>query len=378
MTLTFLTNMVNHHQIPVADELYKRFGNDYVYVAFESLPDWIKENGYQQIERPYILHAYESEGKYALAESLAKSSDIVVIGAASESLIKARMFENKITFHYSERWFKKVSFRLLSPRLWCFLFMNHIRFRNKRSYMLCASAFTATDVNRVFAYPDKCFKWGYFTQVPELNVEELLVKKRNTHIKIMWCARFLKLKHPELAIQLAKYLKDKRYNFELNMFGSGEELEKIKALTAKLDVDDVVTFQGNRPNNEILHTMQEHHIFLFTSDRNEGWGAVLNEAMSNGCTVVGSDEIGSVPFLINDGVNGCVFKSEDIKSLISKVDFLINNPEKCEEYARNGYESMRNMWSPENAAKQLVKLLESALVGNMENNGIITGPCSKA
>ena len=52
------------------------------------------------------------------------------------------------------------------------------------------------------------------------------------------------------------------------------------------------------PNAKILQEMRKHEIFLFTSDRNEGWGAVSNESMSNGCMLVGSDGIGSIPFLV--------------------------------------------------------------------------------
>ncbi len=33
-------------------------------------------------------------------------------------------------------------------------------------------------------------------------------------------------------------------------------------------------------------------------------GAVANEAMANGCVVVGSHEIGSIPYLIQDLSNG--------------------------------------------------------------------------
>lgn len=35
---------------------------------------------------------------------------------------------------------------------------------------------------------------------------------------------------------------------------------------------DVVHFCGSRPNEELMSDMQKHEIFLFTSDRNEGWG----------------------------------------------------------------------------------------------------------
>lgn len=377
MKVAFLTNLVNHHQIPIADELYKQLGDDYIYIAYEELPKWIVESGYQQINRPYILRAYESSDNQKRAQELADNSDVVIIGSAPESLVAKRLQRNKITFHYSERWFKTGYQSLLSPRAWCFFYKNHIQYRNKRSYMLCASAFTASDVHKVGAYPHKCFKWGYFTEVDEaLDIERVLQKKRNEHVKIMWCARFLKLKHPELPVLLARYLKFCGYDFELNMYGSGEEYEVTQRLIDTLCVGDRVILKGNLPNKEILQAMQAHHIFLFTSDRNEGWGAVLNEAMSNGCAVVGSNEIGSVPFLVRDGVNGSIFRSRSLESLQEKVEYLINNRNICEQYAREAYRSMRDVWSPRVAAKQLIELINTIQEGQLSVYKVKEGPCS--
>lgn len=379
MTLTFLTNLVNHHQINVADELYKRLGGNYVYVAFEPLPDWLKKGGYAEFDRPYILRAYESSNNQKRAQELADNSDVVIIGSASEDLVRRRLQQNKITFHYSERWFKTGYQSLFSPRAWYFFYKNHIQYRKKRSYMLCASAFTASDVHKIGAYPHKCFKWGYFTKVDEaLDIEHVLQKKRDEHVKIMWCARFLKLKHPELPVLLARYLKYCGYDFELSMYGSGEECEVTQRLIDTLGVGDQVTLKGNLPNEEILHAMQAHHIFLFTSDRNEGWGAVLNEAMSNGCTVVGSNEIGSVPFLIQDGKNGCIFESLSLNSLQDKVEYLINHRGICEQYAREAYRSMCDTWSPRNAAGRLMKLINVIQEDRLSDYKVEEGPCSWA
>ena len=377
MTLTFLTNLVNHHQICVADELYGHFKEEYVYVAFEPLPEWLRKGGYQEIERPYILKAYESEENRAKAEALAYESDVVIIGSASEKLVRRRLRENKITFHYSERWFKTGYHSLLSPRAWCYFYRNHIRYRNKRSYMLCASAFTAPDVRKVFAYPGKCFKWGYFTRVDDFGLEASLAAKRGK-ARIMWCARFLQLKHPELPVRMARRLKDAGYDFRLDMYGSGVELERTKELAEKLEVEDVVAFKGNLPNEEILREMRGHNMFLFTSDRNEGWGAVLNEAMSNGCAVVASDKIGSVPFLVKDRVNGLVFKSEDLDSLTSHVRELLDAPTVCEDYARAAYQTMREEWSPRNAAERLIDLIGIIMAGRLSEYEKNDGPCSWA
>ena len=55
--------------------------------------------------------------------------------------------------------------------------------------------------------------------------------------------------------------------------------------------------------------MAKSDIFIFTSDKNEGWGVVLNEAMSSACAVVANKAIGSVPFLIKDGLNGFTYST---------------------------------------------------------------------
>lgn len=160
------------------------------------------------------------------------------------------------------------------------------------------------------------------------------------------------------------------------MFGSGSELPKIKSLINKLDVKDCVNLCGNRPNDEILEIIREHHIFLFTSDRNEGWGAVVNEAMSNGCAVVASDAVGSVPFLINSGENGLIFNDQNLDDLYLKTMVLIKSPELREQIVRNSYSTMYNLWSPQNAAKNFIKLAKSALQNKIE--AVKDGPGSTA
>jgi len=196
-------------------------------------------------------------------------------------------------------------------------------------------------------------------------------------VHIMWCARFLRWKHPELPLMLAKRLKDKGYKFVLDMYGSGVELEHTRNLASELEVLDTVRFLGNLPNDEILKQMRQHEVFLFTSDKNEGWGAVLNESMSNGCAVVASNMIGAVPFLIEDGVSGLVFQSEDIDSLETKVMSLLDNAGYRRTIARNAIDTMRATWSPANAARQFLKLISAIQTGD---NSLIPlqGPCSKA
>lgn len=381
MKLVFVTNLVHHHQTPVADEFYKKLGDDYKYITTEPMPEWLIRGGYDPtINKPYIVRAYESVEMQEYALKLSNEADVVIIGSAPEFYVKNRIKKGKITFRYSERWFKNRKWYMSGPKAWIHYLKCHIIHWNKPLFMLAASAYTCRDVNAIGAYFGKVFKWGYFTRVDEFPLEackKLDASSEESAPHIMWCARFLRLKHPEMPVKLAKRLKDNGYDFHIDMFGSGEELSSTKQLAKSLDVNDKVSFCGNLPNEEILEQMRQHEIFLFTSDRNEGWGAVLNESMSNGCAVVASNLIGSVPFLIQDGKNGMIFMSEDLDSLEKKVLYLLNNPSKRIEIAKNAIFSMRNIWSPKNAAKNFFELVEAIKTKNRE---LIPedGPCSRA
>ncbi len=378
MKLVFYSNFLNHHQVLVADELFKHLGDDFRFVA--TLPRDKKElkGGQDYSSRPYCILAAESHKAYDEALWLAKEADVCVFGACSQEYAVERAKQNDygLSFEVGERWLKRGLINILSPRLreWWWNYQRY--YRNKPFYKLCSSAFAAEDDRKMLAYKGRHFKWGYFTQVDENFDLVSKQRKDKPDTRIMWCSRFLNWKHPELPVLMANKLKCKGYRFKLDMYGSGEEEDRTKQLAEKLGVDDVVKFYGALPNAEILKAMREHDIFLFTSDRNEGWGAVANEAMANGCVLVASDAIGSSPYLINDGKNGFLFKSEDVDSLTEKVEILLKNQElmhRMQDEARN---TMLELWSPKKAASALLQLIDD--LQNERECSIKEGPCSKA
>ena len=68
----------------------------------------------------------------------------------------------------------------------------------------------------------RCYKWGYFTNVDDYGDATLINTNRPDRPSLMWCARFLKWKHPEMVIQLAHRLKLNNYDVQIDMFGAGE------------------------------------------------------------------------------------------------------------------------------------------------------------
>lgn len=377
MKIAYFSNYFNHHQRPIADAMNAIPGVEYIFVCTTSIPEFRKKLGYQEMTADYVLDVTSSEENRKIAAELAITADVAIFGGGKAvDYISERLKQKKLTFNTSERRFKRGFINALSPNFIKHLLIYYRYGRKAPYYMLSCSAYTANDYNLFNAFVNRCYKWAYFTKVEEIDIDSILISKRQNICKIMWCSRFIDWKHPELCFELAKKLKSDGLNFVINMYGNGPLLDFYSQLIKKESLDDYIHILGNKKNDDILSAMKEHNIFLFTSDQNEGWGAVANEAMSNGCTIVGSDKIGAIPFLVNDGINGRIFISKDINSLYDIVKELILDRKKCEDYAYSAYYTMKNDWAPEVAAKSLISLINKLQIG--EDTPFVNGPCSKA
>lgn len=389
MQLVFYSLVLNHHQAPIADALYELLGDDYMFVETSNLSD-AKGAKEDYSKRAYLLRAWESESAYTKAMALAQTAECCVFsGVQALPFQKERMRLRKLSFDMSERWLKRGLPNLFSPAILKMFLAYHLGgWRKKPLYKLCCSAFAAADQYKVGTYHKRCYKWGYFTRVEKIDVETLPDVSTSNITPLMWCSRYLMLKHPELPILMARRLKNKGYRFMLDMYGSGEYEIQTRQLAKELDVEDVICFMGVKPNNELLNDMRKHSIFLFTSDKNEGWGAVANESMSNGCVLVASDGIGSSPYLISNGQTGMSFTSPKksssfghpdiaaLDSLCSKVEFLLDNPCECKKIRQHSIALMQELWNPHIAAERLLTLIDHLQKG--KDTPFVEGPCSKA
>ncbi len=334
--------------------------------------------------REYCVVASRDEAAMRYAMELARTAEVCVCGACSleYAVERAKLPDCGLSFEFGERWLKRGWINVLSPHLrkWWWAYQTY--FDSKPFYKLNASAFAASDHRKLHTYRGRCYKWGYFTVVEDRMMPEKAKVEASLDVQsyrivptLMWCARFLRWKHPELPVLLAERLRAKGYDFRLDFYGSGDDEEPTWELVAAKGLSDRVTFHGAVPNEQVLAAMAQHDIFLFTSDSNEGWGAVANESMSQGCVLVGSDAIGSVPYLVRDGVNGRIFKNSDVEDLTRKVEWLLLHPREMGEMRHNAVKTMREVWSPRNAASNFMRLLDE--LRNHRECSVKEGPGSK-
>lgn len=377
MTITFFSNFLLHHQTPFCEAMIRHIGDGFRFVATKPIPEERLEMGYENLEdAPYAVNAYRDEASYQEAMRLGYESDVVIIGSAPDAFIEKRLAENKLTFRYSERFFKKFRWRF-DPRVWRMRYKKDIRYRKKNLHMLCASAYTAPDCRFIFSYPNKTYQWGYFPALEEVPYDALREKKtRDGHINIIWVSRFIKLKHPEEIIRLAKQLKNDRFDFHIEMLGIGELREEYERIVREEGLEKQISFTGPFAPAQVLEHMQKSDIFLFTSDKNEGWGAVMNESMSSACAVVACREIGSVPFLITHGENGLIYDKRGSNSLYHNISRLIQEKDLRERLQKNAYDTIKSVWNADAATERLLRLIDCIQRG--EEVPYTDGPCSRA
>ena len=376
MKIVFITSFYNHHQKPLADALYSMIGDDYYFIETARISEERLKLGWGGDERPpYILQSYLDEASRDKCQQIIDNADVVIIGSAPYSMVKARLEKGLLTFMYMERLYKKgVPYHKL-PVHFLRALKNYIRFKN--FYVLCASAYTPIDFSRIFAFIGKTYKWGYFTELKKYDDIDCLIEKKEP-ASILWVSRYIPLKHPEFALGIAWRLKNAGYNFKINLIGNGPLEENIKNLIEEKGLSDCVEMLGAMKPEQVREHMEKSEIFIFTSDRNEGWGAVLNESMNSACAVVANSAIGSVPFLMQDGENGYMYKDGDIDDLFEKVKKLLDNADERKRIAKNAYKTMADEWNAENAAKKFVALCEKMLDGEYRPFPYERGVCSKA
>ncbi len=375
-TAVFLSNFYNHHQKPFADAMYARLGEGYHFIETSPMTEERKNMGWGEATIPdYVITSDRLQNDRAGVQAIIDEADVVIFGSAPRALLDNRLKAKKLTFFYYERLIRwdykkwKYPFRLVTWR-------RYFK-QGKNTRLLCTGAFAAADFAKFFLFRNRTYKWAYFTELKKYDdVDGLIAAKKPN--SILWVSRFIGLKHPDHAVETAKRLKAAGYDFKLSMIGNGELEESVKALVEKNGLSDCVELLGSMKPEQVREHMEKSEIFLFTSDHNEGWGAVVNESMNSGCAVVASHAIGAVPFLVDGKENGLIYKDGDLDDLYEKIKYLLDHKEERIAMGHKAYLTMAEEWNGENAAQKVITLAETLLDGEGNAFPFERGVCSKA
>ena len=162
-------------------------------------------------------------------------------------------------------------------------------------------------------------------------------------------------------LQALKLVRGKRVDFSLDIVGEGikgARTEDYKEITRGLGLEDVVSFRGARPREEVAEFMRNCHFFAQPS-LYETFGVVYIEAMACGKPVIASDIPGPDEF-ITENV-GILVPPKDVKALAEALEFMLDHyadysPEKIADYARERF-------SYEAVGKRLAEIYREVVTG---------------
>ena len=240
MKLIFVSNYFNHHQLPFCDALYELLEGDFCFLQTQPMEEERVKMGWQAEERPYVSYAAKNSCAHKSGvekmpgsesnsnavtdaeefEKLLFTADVVIFGGCDEeSYIQERLTAGKPIFRYNERLYKEGQWKAVSPRGLLQKYKDHTRYRKAPVYFLCAGAYVPCDYHLIHAYPGKMLRFGYFPETRHYEAGQPFNHKEPG--SILWAARMIDWKHPELVVKTASYLK--------------ELLEEIERAFEKLD-----------------------------------------------------------------------------------------------------------------------------------------------
>lgn len=154
----------------------------------------------------------------------------------------------------------------------------------------------------------KLHQWGYFTE--SCQDCGLLEQSISSRPKIIYVGRFDSNKNILPILKKISLFEDNIDVFTL--VGSGPLDEDVKAIAAKNKKINLV----GRVDNECVKALMASHDYLILPSLYDGWGAVVNEALSCGTRVLCSNSCGAAILL--DGKNrGEAFAQNDVIETIN-------------------------------------------------------------
>ena len=144
---------------------------------------------------------------------------------------------------------------------------------------------------------------------------------------------------------LSKVDKSLLDGWEIKIAGSGRQETELKQMASNLGLN--IKFLGHM--SDVTKLYSEAKIFTLSS-RSEGLSNVLIESGAFNCARLSSDTVGARE-LINDGIDGLIFKNGDANDLKNKLEMLLKDENLRQKLAKNASESA-NLFSKENIIKQ--------------------------
>ncbi len=326
MRIAFYTIIPSPHQMPLAEGILNRVGEDsfrYVYIR-GTMADRVQMLGWDEGHLPkWCVCSSSSEAREWLV-----SADVLLSGERDIALFEHRAQKGLKTVYSAERWFKpSLGFgRMLHPRYlaMAWRFMRLVR----EGFVTCLpmGIWAARDLARVerlfrgdvrclFRAPRLAFEprpmgeiesfpwmrmWGYFVAASRKGVSRpASSRSQGRMLRVLWVGQMLALKRVDTLFKASGAALEK-IPIKLTIVGDGPERENLEKLARQISErhHDAISLERSIPNVRVRELMSQNDVYVLPSNAFEGWGAVVSEALEEGMEVFGTHEAGSTATIL--------------------------------------------------------------------------------
>lgn len=147
------------------------------------------------------------------------------------------------------------------------------------------------------------------------------IKEYPPKVRLLNIASYQPKKNQKFIIEIAKVLRKRNIDFEINLLGAGSEYENIKQLISENKLENYVFQHGIQTNAEDWYRASD--IYLHTAYY-EPFGLVFLEAMAAGILVVALDGKGNKD-IVKDGETGFFIAEENAEKFADVIVEVLQN-----------------------------------------------------
>jgi glycogen(starch) synthase len=172
---------------------------------------------------------------------------------------------------------------------------------------------------------------------------------------LLCLGRLIKDKGFDLAIKALKNIINQFPEARLMISGDGPERKNLENQVSEKGLWDSVHFTGWISPDKVPELINKALMVVVPSRWEEPFGLVALQAAQLGRPVVAS-KTGGIPEVVLDKETGLLFEKENVKDLVEKIMFLIQNPKKSIEMGKAAKKRAQTDFSIESVSKKYESL----------------------
>jgi len=143
----------------------------------------------------------------------------------------------------------------------------------------------------------------------------------------------------------------------LKIIGEGPMREILERFIRKHDLQDRITLTGVLQGRELKEAVARSQFVVVPSEWYENSPLVIYESFAMGKPVIGA-EIGGIPELIDEGINGYLFHAGNPEALRESIEKLLSDPDRRRKFGIAARKKAEAYFDPDVHYKKIMKIYE--------------------